>query len=63
MSTALGVLGGLVGPPSKANLGACALMEEADGSLFCYAVASAVVVVDVRPTFAVHRGSYLHVPS
>ena len=47
MAAALGLLGGLTGPPSKANAGACALLQEAGGALFCYAVSSAVVVIDV----------------
>ena len=43
-TAAMGLLGQLPGPPSKANQGACAVL---DGDVFAYAVSSSVVVLDV----------------
>ena len=44
MTAAMALLGQLPGPPSKANQGACGVL---DGDVFAYAVSSSVAVLDV----------------
>lgn len=52
MAAALDVLGYLPGPPTRHN---CSAAETLAGELFAYGVASAVAILDVRPSIMPHH--------